>query len=104
MNASCSNTPAFRQASTMVCACTALTASGFSHSTCLPACAARMVHSGCRLLGRGLYGIDVPIGQQPLIRAVGPRDLELGGDFPGAGEIAAGDRDGGSGLAAHQGG
>ena len=54
MNASIKATPASRQASIMRVASLASTASGFSHSTCLPAAAARSVHSAWRWLGSGM--------------------------------------------------
>ena len=43
------------QPSTISPASAALIASGFSHSTCLPAAAARSVHSAWRWLGSGMY-------------------------------------------------
>ena len=54
MKASISATPASRQAAIMPAASRASIASGFSHSTCLPASAARRVHSAWRWLGRGM--------------------------------------------------
>jgi len=50
-----SRTPAFAQASTMARASAALVASGFSHSTCLPAAAARSTYSRCMALGSTTY-------------------------------------------------
>ena len=54
MNASISVTPDRSQTSIIAWASAAVIASGFSHSTCLPAAAARRVHSACRWLGRGM--------------------------------------------------
>ena len=54
MNASISSTPASAQASTIVCASPAVSASGFSHSTCLPARAAAIVHAAWRWFGSGM--------------------------------------------------
>ena len=54
MNASISSTPARSHAATISRASAALIASGFSHSTCLPAAAARCVHSAWRWLGSGM--------------------------------------------------
>ncbi len=54
MYASNSSTPAASQAAAMAAASAAVHASGFSHSTCLPASAALTVHSAWRLLGRGM--------------------------------------------------
>ena len=59
MNASINATPASRQASTMPAASPAFIASGFSHSTCLPAAAASRVHSAWRWLGRGMYTASI---------------------------------------------
>ena len=55
MNASISATPARSQAAIISSASATLMASGFSHSTCLPAAAARRVHSAWRWLGSGMY-------------------------------------------------
>ena len=55
MNASISATPARSQPAIIVSASAAVIASGFSHSTCLPAAAARSVHSAWRWLGSGMY-------------------------------------------------
>ena len=54
MNASISTTPARRQPSIISPASAVVRASGFSHSTCLPAEAARSVHGACRWLGSGM--------------------------------------------------
>ena len=42
-----------RAASNIARASAAEAASGFSHSTCLPASAARIAHGACRLFGSG---------------------------------------------------
>ena len=55
MNASISRTPASSHAAIMRSASAASIASGFSHSTCLPAPAAAIVHGACKSLGSGLY-------------------------------------------------
>ena len=55
MNASISSTPASRHASIMPTTSATSSPSGFSHSTCLPAAAARSVHSAWRWLGNGMY-------------------------------------------------
>src|SRR5207253_2486695 len=59
MKASISSTPAARHAPAMRSASAAVRANGFSHSTCLPAFAARIVHSACRLLGSAAETADV---------------------------------------------
>ncbi len=55
MNASIMGTPASRQAPIMCSASAAVSASGFSHRTGLPARAAAIVHSRCIWLGNGMY-------------------------------------------------
>ena len=42
-----------RAASNIVRASARPSASGFSHNTCLPCCAARTAHAACRLFGKG---------------------------------------------------
>ena len=54
MNASIRWTPAARHASTIRSASAAVSASGFSHRTCLPARAAAIVHSAWRWFGSGM--------------------------------------------------
>ena len=54
MNASIRRTPAAPHASIMRSASAAVIAKGFSHSTCLPARAAAIVHSACRWFGSGM--------------------------------------------------
>ena len=83
MNASIRRTPGASAASTIRSASAAVMASGFSHRTCLPAAAAAIVHSAWRWFGqRDVHGVDVRIGEQRLVRAVGARDAELVGDAP----------------------
>ncbi len=53
--ASHSTTPASSHAAAIASASAADVASGFSHRTCLPAAAARRVHSRCRAFGSGRY-------------------------------------------------
>ena len=54
MNASIQTTPRPTQCSIASCASAAVRAAGFSHSTCLPASAARIDHSACRWFGSGM--------------------------------------------------
>ncbi len=51
MNASMSTRPARSAAAKARSAAAAVRASGFSHSTCLPASSARIDHGACRALG-----------------------------------------------------
>ena len=79
MNASISSTPASAQASTIVCASPAVSASGFSHSTCLPARAAAIVHARVEVVRqRDVDGVDVGVREQRLVRPVRPRDPQPG--------------------------
>ena len=54
MNASWTCRPVRSRAATSVSASAAVSAMGFSHSTCLPASIARIVHDTCRWFGSGL--------------------------------------------------
>ncbi len=54
MKASASTTPFSRAAASMASTSATVSASGFSQSTCLPARAARIVHSACRWFGSGM--------------------------------------------------
>ena len=54
MNASIRWTPAASAASIIRSASAAVSASGFSHRTCLPARAAAIVHSAWRWFGSGM--------------------------------------------------
>ena len=54
MNASWISTPAWSRAATSRSASAAVSAIGFSHSTCLPAAAASIESGTCRWLGSGL--------------------------------------------------
>ena len=64
-------------ASTISLDCAALSANGFSHSTCLPARSAAIVISQWLAVGRGdVDDVDVGIGEQVVVGAVGARDAE----------------------------
>ena len=54
MNASWTSTPARSRAASSFIASAAVSATGFSHSTCLPAAAASIESGTCRWLGSGL--------------------------------------------------
>ena len=80
MNASISRTPAPAQASTIRWASSAVSASGFSHRTCLPARPRRSSTRVEVVRERDVDGVDVRVGQERLVRAVGPRDASSRGD------------------------
>ena len=80
MKASIRATPASRQASIMPAASRASIASGFSHSTCLPAAAARRGPLGVEVVRQwDVHGLDVRIGEQVLVAAVAAGDPQLAG-------------------------
>src|SRR5205807_4511105 len=54
MKASINDMLLSRDACTIVTPCSAVTARGFSHDTCLPACSDLLVHSACRVFGTGM--------------------------------------------------
>jgi hypothetical protein len=60
MNASISATPARSAAAIIVSASAAVSASGFSHRTCLPASAAAIAHGAWRWFGSGMYTASTP--------------------------------------------
>jgi hypothetical protein len=79
--------------------------SGFSQSTCLPASAAFVGQRNMQLVGQRIVdGVDVGIGEQLLVGAVGRGNPELGGCLAGFGEIARGDGGDGGELALLHGG
>ncbi len=59
MKASMSRTPCSSAAAAISSHSAASSASGFSHRTCFPARAARIVHSRWRLLGSGTYTASI---------------------------------------------
>ena len=92
MNASISSTPASEQAAAIRSTSAARRLSGFSQRTCLPAAAARIVHSACSAFGQpDVDAVDLGIGEQRLVRVVGTRDAELGGERPCPVAVARGD-------------
>ena len=79
MNASISATPACSHAAIIASASATLMASGFSHSTCLPAAAAASRPLGVEVVGqRDVHRFDIGVGEQLVVRAVGPWDPQLG--------------------------
>ena len=71
MNASMRTTPARRQPSIIPAASAVSSASGFSHSTCLPASAARQRPRRVQMVGqRDVHRLDVGVGEQLVVGAV----------------------------------
>ncbi len=68
--------PVSRWTATRRSASAAFMAMGFSHSTCLPARAARSVHSACSCSQRVVDGLDIRIGEQRFVAATGTRDAK----------------------------
>ena len=67
-------------------------ASGFSHSTCLPASIGRRRHREVARVGRAdVDGVDRRIGEDRAIVGLGPVDAEGGRERTGLVEAAAGD-------------
>ena len=88
MNASAITMPVLRGTRRSRSASAALSAIGFSHSTCLPACAAAIGQRHVQMVGQRIVDrLDLGIGEQLLVGAVGLGDAELVGHFarPGSG-------------------